>query len=64
MEAELENDENEGSNDDHETPNHPPKKKKGKSWIPEGLIPYNLLTQQSIPDKTIADAVESLIGEY
>lgn len=28
------------------------------------LIPYNLLTQHSIPDKSIADAVEALIGAY
>lgn len=27
-------------------------------------IPYNLLTQHSIPDKSIADCVESLIGAY
>lgn len=27
-------------------------------------IPYNLLTQQSIPDKSIADCVEALIGAY
>lgn len=38
------------------------------SWpIPEemaGIIPYNLLTQHSIPDKSIADAVEAMIGVY
>ncbi|GIY09706.1 endoribonuclease Dcr-1 [Caerostris extrusa] len=28
------------------------------------LIPYNLLTQHSIPDKSIADCVEALIGAY
>ena len=28
------------------------------------FLPYNLLTQHSIPDKSIADCVESLIGAY
>ncbi|CAL8072692.1 unnamed protein product [Orchesella dallaii] len=28
------------------------------------VIPYNLVTQQSIPDKSIADSVEALIGAY
>lgn len=28
------------------------------------FIPYNLVTQQSIPDKSIADCVEALIGAY
>lgn len=28
------------------------------------FIPYNLVTQHSIPDKSIADCVESLIGSY
>jgi endoribonuclease Dicer len=28
------------------------------------FVPYNLLTQHSIPDKSIADAVEALIGAY
>ena len=28
------------------------------------LIPYNLQTQHSLPDKSIADVVESLIGCY
>lgn len=28
------------------------------------FVPYNLLTQQSIPDKSIADCVEALIGAY
>lgn len=27
-------------------------------------LPYNLLTQLSIPDKSVADCVESLIGAY
>ena len=28
------------------------------------FIPYNLLTQHSIPDKSIADCVKALIGAY
>ncbi len=28
------------------------------------FVPYNLLTQHSIPDKSIADCVEALIGAY
>lgn len=28
------------------------------------FVPYNLLTQHSIPDKSIADCVEALIGSY
>ncbi|XP_050314512.1 endoribonuclease Dcr-1 isoform X2 [Anthonomus grandis grandis] len=28
------------------------------------VIPYNLVTQHSIPDKSIADCVEALIGSY
>ena len=28
------------------------------------FIPYNLITQHSIPDKSIADCVEALIGAY
>nr|CAD7399756.1 unnamed protein product [Timema cristinae] len=28
------------------------------------FIPYNLLTQHSIPDKSVADCVEALIGAY
>uniref|UniRef100_A0A8D8QUE6 ribonuclease III n=1 Tax=Cacopsylla melanoneura TaxID=428564 RepID=A0A8D8QUE6_9HEMI len=28
------------------------------------VIPYNLVTQHSIPDKSIADSVEALIGAY
>ncbi|XP_054708066.1 endoribonuclease Dicer-like [Uloborus diversus] len=31
---------------------------------PRALVPYNLLTQHSIPDKSIADCVEALIGAY
>ena len=30
----------------------------------DGLIPYNLQTQQTLPDKSIADVVEALIGCY
>lgn len=28
------------------------------------FIPYNLMTQHSIPDKSVADCVEALIGAY
>jgi endoribonuclease Dicer len=28
------------------------------------FIPYNLITQHSIPDKSVADCVEALIGAY
>ena len=28
------------------------------------FFPYNLITQHSIPDKSVADCVEALIGEY
>lgn len=28
------------------------------------FVPYNLITQHSIPDKSIADCVEALIGKY
>lgn len=37
------------------------------SLNPENMpcfIPYNLMTQHSIPDKSIADCVEALIGAY
>lgn len=34
------------------------------STNPYPLVPYNLLTQHSIPDKSIADCVEALIGAY
>lgn len=43
-------------------------KSKQREWLPEELaalaVPYNLLIQQSIPDKSIADCVEALIGVY
>ncbi|KAL1493216.1 hypothetical protein ABEB36_011312 [Hypothenemus hampei] len=31
---------------------------------PPNVLPYNLVTQHSIPDKSIADCVEALIGAY
>jgi endoribonuclease Dicer len=31
---------------------------------PRTLIPYNLQTQHSLPDKSVADCVEALIGCY
>ncbi|CAH1401946.1 unnamed protein product [Nezara viridula] len=31
---------------------------------PQATLPYNLVTQHSIPDKSIADCVEALIGAY
>ncbi|KAI5699652.1 hypothetical protein M8J75_006471 [Diaphorina citri] len=30
----------------------------------QSVVPYNLVTQHSIPDKSIADCVEALIGAY
>lgn len=38
----------------------------GTTWVNDttAVIPYNLLTQHSIPDKSVADAVEALIGVY
>ncbi|XP_015185292.1 PREDICTED: endoribonuclease Dcr-1 [Polistes dominula] len=39
------------------------KKKKKKDNLPQ-YMPYNLITQHSIPDKSIADCVEALIGAY
>ncbi|KAA0198755.1 Dicer [Hyalella azteca] len=45
----------------------PPGSDKVDMRRPEELpifIPYNLLTQHSIPDKSIADSVEALIGAY
>lgn len=39
-------------------------KEKGESADFPSLIPYNLVTQHSIPDKSIADCVEALIGAY
>lgn len=39
-------------------------RKKGASMSLTSIIPYNLVTQHSIPDKSIADCVEALIGAY
>ncbi|XP_028040138.1 endoribonuclease Dcr-1 [Bombyx mandarina] len=42
-------------------------KKQNVDSSPENVgcfIPYNLITQHSIPDKSIADCVEALIGAY
>lgn len=48
----------------NQSDNHEPNTKK-PTLTPSGLtIPYNLLTQHSIPDKSIADCVEALIGAY
>ncbi|XP_064622182.1 endoribonuclease Dicer-like isoform X2 [Lineus longissimus] len=38
--------------------------KKEGTDVDDILIPYNLQTQQSLPDKSIADCVEALIGCY
>ena len=51
------------------SPRHTPSKQKSKEdkvaieKLPS-FVPYNLLTQHSIPDKSIADCVEALIGAY
>ena len=51
------------------SPRHMPNKQKSKDdkvaieKLPS-FVPYNLLTQHSIPDKSIADCVEALIGGY
>ncbi|XP_045470620.1 endoribonuclease Dcr-1 [Harmonia axyridis] len=39
-------------------------KEKGEEMAFPNSIPYNLVTQHSIPDKSIADCVEALIGAY
>ncbi|XP_044744812.1 endoribonuclease Dcr-1 [Coccinella septempunctata] len=39
-------------------------KEKGEEIAFPNSIPYNLVTQHSIPDKSIADCVEALIGAY
>ncbi|KAF5270919.1 hypothetical protein FQR65_LT05386 [Abscondita terminalis] len=36
----------------------------GETLDIRSIIPYNLVTQHSIPDKSIADCVEALIGAY
>ncbi|KAF7267578.1 hypothetical protein GWI33_019216 [Rhynchophorus ferrugineus] len=38
-------------------------RERGVQTLPN-VIPYNLVTQHSIPDKSIADCVEALIGAY
>lgn len=45
---------------------HVDKKEKDEEKIlpDQAFIPYNLQTQHSIPDKSIADCVEALIGCY
>ena len=54
---------------DQGSPRHTPSKQKSKEdkvaieKLPS-FVPYNLLTQHSIPDKSIADCVEALIGAY
>ena len=52
---------------DHGSPRHSNKPKTNDKVALEKLpsfVPYNLLTQHSIPDKSIADCVEALIGAY
>ncbi|KAK9890121.1 hypothetical protein WA026_008931 [Henosepilachna vigintioctopunctata] len=39
-------------------------KERGETIDLPNSIPYNLVTQHSIPDKSIADCVEALIGAY
>ncbi|EFA11550.2 dicer-1 [Tribolium castaneum] len=39
-------------------------RQRGESLSLSNIIPYNLVTQHSIPDKSIADCVEALIGAY
>eukprot|EP00095_Tigriopus_kingsejongensis_P006389 snap_masked-scaffold117_size339417-processed-gene-2.5 protein:Tk06389 transcript:snap_masked-scaffold117_size339417-processed-gene-2.5-mRNA-1 annotation:"endoribonuclease dcr-1" len=41
-----------------------PEQSNNKPEDMRSFVPYNLLTQQSIPDKSIADCVEALIGAY
>ena len=52
---------------DQESPRHKNKARTNDKVAIEKLpsfVPYNLLTQHSIPDKSIADCVEALIGAY
>jgi endoribonuclease Dicer len=52
---------------DQGSPRHANKLKTNDKVALEKLpsfVPYNLLTQHSIPDKSIADCVEALIGAY
>lgn len=39
-------------------------RERGEALELPGIVPYNLVTQHSIPDKSIADCVEALIGAY
>ena len=39
-------------------------RERGEALSLNSIIPYNLVTQHSIPDKSIADCVEALIGAY
>lgn len=39
-------------------------RQRGEDLEIPSIIPYNLVTQHSIPDKSIADCVEALIGAY
>lgn len=39
-------------------------RERGENLEIPSIIPYNLITQHSIPDKSIADCVEALIGAY
>ena len=50
------------NNNNNEKNNPAPRAKTTKDLTP--FVPYNLLTQHSIPDKSIADCVEALIGAY
>ncbi len=40
-----------------------PQEKRQDQDLPS-FVPYNLLTQHSIPDKSVADCAEALIGAY
>ena len=54
----------EGDKNDDGSPRHnKPKTNVAIEKLPS-FVPYNLLTQHSIPDKSIADCVEALIGAY
>ncbi|KAJ8968365.1 hypothetical protein NQ317_009528 [Molorchus minor] len=39
-------------------------RERGEGYALPNSIPYNLVTQHSIPDKSIADCVEAVIGAY
>lgn len=55
--------ENGGGNDENEDDDEETEGKFNRDDFP-CFIPYNLVTQHSIPDKSIADCVEALIGAY